>query len=112
MTIRERMAACQLFTDGDAHYPEEAAVGQDRHHIPLVKLLVNTQQFRLEAEANVLTIGAVVRKAIVHLSGIYKNGISLGDMDLISVDIVIEMTLYGHQQFHILMPMAKGGHAG
>ena len=25
MTIRERMAACQLFTDGDAHYPEEAA---------------------------------------------------------------------------------------
>ena len=25
MTIKERMAACQLFTDGDDHYPEEAA---------------------------------------------------------------------------------------
>ena len=25
MTIKERMAACQLFTDDDAHYPEEAA---------------------------------------------------------------------------------------
>ena len=25
MTIQERMAACQLFTDDDAHYPEEAA---------------------------------------------------------------------------------------
>ena len=25
MTIRERMNACQLFTDDDAHYPEEAA---------------------------------------------------------------------------------------
>ena len=24
MTIKERMAACQLFTDDDAHYPEEA----------------------------------------------------------------------------------------
>ena len=25
MTIKERMAACQLFTDEDANYPEEAA---------------------------------------------------------------------------------------
>ena len=25
MTIKERMAACQLFTDDDAHYPQEAA---------------------------------------------------------------------------------------
>ena len=24
MNIRERMNACQLFTDDDAHYPEEA----------------------------------------------------------------------------------------
>jgi len=24
MTIRERMACCQLFTDHDDHYPEEA----------------------------------------------------------------------------------------
>ena len=32
MTIRERMAACQLFTDGDAHYPEEAAQLEAARH--------------------------------------------------------------------------------
>ncbi len=32
MTIRERMAACQLFTDDDAHYPEEAAELEAARH--------------------------------------------------------------------------------
>ena len=90
----------------------DAVTGQERDHKTVTNILIGVQQFRKKCYAQVFTVASVIRKTIMQLPGVYKDGIAFLHGYRGTVDIIAQISLYGHQDFQFLMPVAQGGHIG